>query len=111
MFHVLFWKLFRWPLTLEAPEAINAAITQIINVMLSYGSVVYGGYLVWEGTNGRIPPSALLFAGGGFWLFRSLLKLVLFPMESRFWVGLTIAFAAGVALHLWAAAVWGTGTV
>ena len=63
VFHVLFWRLFRWPESLAGSGRLNSAITQTLNVMLTYVFAVYAAALLWQGS-GAGP--ALLLPGVGF---------------------------------------------
>jgi hypothetical protein len=103
VFHMSFWVLFQWPASLGPSGAMNAAITQTLNVVLSYCFVIYGGWLIWAGIVALPPHPASLLAGGGFWLLRTALQPMLFPMRSGISLALTGAFAVGAALHFWAA--------
>jgi hypothetical protein len=103
LFHFLFWVLFRWPVSLKPSGAVNAAITQTLNVMLSYCLLVYGVWLIWASINALSLHPGLLLAGGGFWVLRAALQPILFPIGSGLSVALTGVFAAGAALHFWAA--------
>ncbi len=102
LFHLLFWRLFGWPERLEASGSLNSAITQTLNVMLTFVFAVYGGALVWHGLHGGAP-AMLPLAGGLFWALRLVLQFLWFgmkPMASRL---ITAVFALVAALHLLAA--------
>ncbi|WP_143276116.1 hypothetical protein [Brevundimonas diminuta] len=97
LFHLMFWRLFGWPSTLASSGKINTAVTQTLNVMLTYCFFAYGAALFWwrEDENS----GALALAGAGFWLLRAILQPVLFSARHRLSVVLTIAFLVGAALH------------
>ena len=103
LFHVLFWRVFRWPVSLRPSGAVNAAIAQTLNVMLGYCFAVYGGWLIWAGIAALPPHPGLLLAGAGFWLLRAALQPMLFRLRRAISFALTGIFALGAALHLWAA--------
>ena len=101
-FHLLFWRIFRWPRTILPSGTVNVAITQTLNIMLTYCFVLYGGWLIWAALSEvRSPP--LLVAGSGFWLLRTALQPALFGMQAGVSVMITVIFVIGVALHLAAA--------
>ncbi|WP_295807136.1 hypothetical protein [uncultured Nitratireductor sp.] len=94
-----FWALFRWPAGLRPSGAINAAITQTLNIVLTYCFLMYGGALTWSALSSNQPHPFLLVAGAGFWLLRSTLQPLLFSMRDRRSVGITIIFLVGFAMH------------
>lgn len=101
LFHLIFWRLFGWPSTLALSGKINTAITQTLNVMLTYCFFTYGAALFWwrEDENAGM----LALAGAGFWSLRAILQPVLFSARGRLSVVLTIVFLITAALHAAAA--------
>lgn len=47
IFHLLFWRLFGWPDSLRPSGQVNMAITQTLNLMLSYGFFALAIGLIW----------------------------------------------------------------
>ncbi|WP_113156507.1 hypothetical protein [Nitratireductor sp. OM-1] len=99
-FHAAFWSLFEWPARLRPSGTINAAITQTLNIVLTYCFLVYGGALAWAAVGSIDPHPFILISGAGFWLLRTVLQPVLFSMRDRRSVGMTIIFLAGSAIHV-----------
>jgi hypothetical protein len=97
LFHILFWRLFGWPASLAGSGRLNVAITQTLNIVLTYVFVVYGVALLWLGT---ATPDALLLAAAGFGVLRIALQFLLFRVESRLAVLFTGLMVAGTLLHL-----------
>jgi hypothetical protein len=58
-FHLGFWRLFGWPARLKGSGNLNAAITQTLNVMLTFTFVSYGATLLWLWYRGLIWPPLL----------------------------------------------------
>lgn len=104
VFHVLFWRLFRWPASLEASGRLNSAITQTLNVMLTYVFAVYAVALFWQG---REAGPALLLPAVGFGVLRIWLQLRLFGVESRLSRIFTGLMVLGTFLHLIPSAILG----
>ena len=104
VFHVLFWRLFRWPESLAGSGRLNSAITQTLNVMLTYVFAVYAAALLWQGS-GAGP--ALLLPGVGFGVLRIWLQVRLFGVESRLSRVFTGLMALGTFLHLIPSAIPG----
>lgn len=104
VFHVLFWRLFRWPESLQPSGRLNSAITQTLNVMLTYVFAVYAAVLLWQG---REAGPALLVPGVGFGILRIWLQVRLFGVESRLSKIFTGLMALGTFLHLIPSAIPG----
>jgi hypothetical protein len=99
LFHAAFWRLFGWPERLAPSGPLNTAITQTLNLMLSFVFVMYGAALIWQAGE-PAAPWPLPVAGGLFWLLRLALQLFWFdlrPLASRVIAG---AFAVTAVLHL-----------
>ncbi|WP_313573796.1 hypothetical protein [Brevundimonas sp.] len=101
LFHLMFWRLFGWPSTLASSGTINTAVTQTLNVMLTYCFFAYGVALFWLRADENM--GVLAMAGAGFWLLRAILQPILFSARNRLSIVLTIIFLVGAALHATAA--------
>lgn len=98
-FHLAFWKLFGWPASLAASGALNAAVTQTLNVMLTFVFLAYGGIVLWcAATGGPVAPAALL-AGCAFWALRFVLQLVLFQRHRPASIAIAAIFGAAAVVH------------
>jgi hypothetical protein len=99
LFHAAFWRLFGWPERLAPSGSLNSAITQTLNLMLSFVFVAYGAALVWQaGQPGT--PWLLPVAGGLFWLLRLALQFLLFDLRPvASWL-IAAIFALAAVLHL-----------
>jgi hypothetical protein len=98
-FHLMFWRLFKWPDNLERSGAINAAITQTLNIVGIYIFTFYGGALVWLALSGPQVPAILAWAGAGFWLLRLTLQPILFPMRNGPSLAITGVFVVATVAH------------
>jgi hypothetical protein len=99
IFHLLFWRLFRWPDSLHSSGKLNTAITQTLNIMLIYCFALYGATLIWAAMASITLPHLVLIAGAGFWLFRAALQPLLFSMRTGPSVCMAVVFLAGAGLH------------
>ena len=99
IFHLLFWRLFAWPESLLRTGIVNQAVTQTLNWVLIYVFLVYGASLVWLASIQHGAPSPLLAAGTGFWLFRTALQPLLFPMRNWRSLVVSAAFVVTTAFH------------
>ncbi|TIN27582.1 hypothetical protein [Mesorhizobium sp.] len=82
----------------EGSGNLNAAITQTLNVMLTFTCVSYGATLLWLWYRGLIWPP-LLFFGAAFWAIRLAAQFALFDM--RHWQSKLIStvFAVSASAH------------
>lgn len=101
LFHIMFWRLFRWPAALAPSGSVNAAITQTLNLMLAFVFATYATGIVLT-SNGSHPTFAL-WAGAGFWMLRFVLQPLMFGLGRRASVVMSVIFVVGVVLHAAAA--------
>lgn len=85
VFHLSFWKLFRWKEDLASLSRINRAVMQILNLCLTYVfvvvgvvSIVYRREMVSTGL-GR----GLLVAIAVFWFLRLVEQIIFFGLRGR----------------------------
>lgn len=90
-FHIAFWRLFRWPESLAPAGRVNAAVMQVMNLMLIYLFAVMAALLFWMGPS---TPSGLLLAAAGFGGLRIALQPSFFGLKSR----ASQVFTAGMIL-------------
>jgi hypothetical protein len=103
VFHLMFWRLFGWKDRLPASGAVNAAVTQTLNIVLIYVFCAFGlgiSWAVWS----HYDATPLLVAGAGFWLLRAALQPLLFPLPRALNLRLTAVWLVGAAVHGIAAA-------
>jgi hypothetical protein len=103
IFHALFWRLFGWPDTLEPSGRRNEAITQTLNVMLTYVFAAFAAAMAWAMWTSSQAPTLLLAIASGFWLLRAALQPVLFSLPLKWNVGLTAIWLLGAIIHAAAA--------
>jgi len=100
IFHLLFWRLFGWPGSLRSSGQVNAAITQTLNLMLSYSFFVFAAGLIVAATSDWQALPSLAGAGAGFWTIRAFLQPLLFGGRHPVSRWLTLLFLVGAMLHL-----------
>ncbi len=105
-FHLLFWRLFRWPDELGRLGVANRGIMQVLNLCLTYMFVLMGGvFLLYPA---QLQSTALdrwlLLGMTGFWLVRLVYQPMFFGLRHPLSIALFAAFLIGVLLH---AAAWG----
>jgi len=101
IFHMLFWRIFKWPETLMTLNDINKATMQVLNisitfifVMLAYISLMHTHELL----NTQLG-STLLVLISGLWFFRAVQQVVFYKLKNRASVGLTFYFLTGAFLY------------
>ena len=104
LFHLMFWRLFRWPATLAASGSLNVGVTQTLNLMLTLGVVMYGAALLWGAFHLDRTAWTLPAAGALFLAVRVVVQPFQFSMRNTASLVLTATFAAGAVIHT--AAAW-----
>lgn len=107
VFHLMFWRLFGWPESLRPSGHVNVAITQTLNLMLTYCFVVLALGLSWAVTADASVLPGLAAAGAGFWAIRALLQPVMFGTRRSVTLWFAAVFLLGAGLHAAAAFVPG----
>ncbi|MFT3734207.1 MAG: hypothetical protein QM776_04160 [Rhodocyclaceae bacterium] len=104
VFHLCFWRLFRWTENLQRIDFINRNIMQILNIRLTYVFVMVAlllGVAAVKGEQGWLL-QALLGGMALFWLMRTAEQFWFFGRRNHMSNAMAIVFAAGAALHGWA---------
>jgi hypothetical protein len=102
-FHLAFWKLFDWPAALERTNIATRAVTQILNLRLTYVFLGIAALCFWlpaELLGSRLG-HALLAGMSLFWIGRTVEQFVFLRYNKPLVHALTALFVLGAAL--WAA--------
>jgi hypothetical protein len=100
VFHMLFWRVFRWKADLQRLIPVNRAIIQVLNLRLIYVFLVMGLATV-------LFPVALLSTELGmfilgaeslFWFMRAIEQIIFFGMHSVASIALFWVFLIGSGL-------------
>jgi hypothetical protein len=100
VFHMLFWRVFRWKADLQRLIPVNRAIIQVLNLRLIYVFLVVGLATV-------LFPVALLSTEFGmfilgavslFWFMRAIEQIIFFGMHSVASIALFWVFLIGSGL-------------
>lgn len=100
IFHLAFWRLFRWREELPKLNAVNRGVMQVLNLMLTY---VFFAVATLQ----FLHPAACLTTPvgrtatavvAGFWFLRALLQPLFWPRTRLGWA-MTALFSVGAALH------------
>ena len=103
LFHVAFWRLFRWPATLRETTFANRAILQIANVQLIWVFLGVAALCLGFPAELRGTPlgRAVLAGMSGFWIVRLLQQAVFLRVNHPLVHTLSVVFAVGAALFAW----------
>jgi hypothetical protein len=104
VFHLMFWRLFRWPGSLAGSGSLNVSVTQTLNIMLTLGVTMYGAALFWGALHPAQTAWTLPAAGALFLAVRTVVQPFQFSMHDRPSQAITVIFALGAIVH--AAAAW-----
>lgn len=101
LFHLFFWKIFKWESELKKLHFSNKAIMQILNLRITYVflfmSFIYF-YYAQEMVSSEL--GHVIIAGMGiFWLGRTIEQFVFFNFKSKRVNMLTIVFLLGTIIH------------
>lgn len=103
LFHMLFWKLFRWKRELASLNHLNRAVMQVLNLCLTfvflifaYLLIVYSGELVATSL-GR----SLLLLISVFWFLRAVEQVAFFGLKSKVSLLFLLVFLIGALVHLY----------
>jgi hypothetical protein len=101
VFHLLFWKLFRWREDLASLTSLNRAVMQILNLCLTFAFVLFAFVSLFHSVEmvstalGR----SLLLLIAIFWFLRAVEQIVFFGLRRVVSVVLFLIFIAGFALY------------
>ena len=100
LFHMAFWKLFRWPLSLGDTTLANRAILQIANVQLIWIFLFVAAlcFLFPEALATTQLGRALLAGMSVFWLLRLVIQFVFLRVDRAMVHVLSVLFAVGAVL-------------
>ena len=106
LFHMAFWKLFRWPETLRTATVANRAILQILNLRLIY---VFLGiavlcFVFTDELHTTALGRALLLGMSLFWVGRTIEQFIFLRVNRTMVHVLTALFVLGAiafAVPLW----------
>lgn len=103
IFHLSFWKVFKWKKELKRMNFLNGNVYQILNisltfifVMFAYLSIFYNSELVTTPL-GIITLKLIAF----FWFFRALQQIYFFGIKNLVSMGFVIYFLLGTIIYIY----------
>ena len=101
VFHLFFWKLFRWREDLASLSGLNRPVMQILNLCLTFAFVVFAWVSLFHA--GELLSTSLgrtlaaLIAV--FWLLRAIEQVIFFGLRRAVSVAFFLVFLGGSALY------------
>ena len=102
VFHILFWKIFRWKEDLASLTQVNRSVMQILNLRLTYVFLVmtYVLFGCQSELIGTKLGQTLLIAFSIFWLMRAVEQVIFFGLKHKVSNGMAVLFFIGGVIHL-----------
>ena len=101
IFHLFFWKIFNWDVSLRKLDNINRSTIQVLNISLTFVFAIFAylslNYSV-ELASTKLGLSILLFISL-FWFFRAIQQIYFYGLKNRFSISLFIIFLLGGAIY------------
>ena len=101
VFHLLFWKLFRWKTDLAKLTSVNRAIVQILNLCLTFLFAVFA-YLSFVHTAELLETDlgrSVLFLVAVMWYLRAVEQVVFFGLRKPISILFFVLFLVGGSLY------------
>ncbi len=101
IFHVLFWRIFKWPETLESLSYVNKATMQVLNISITFIFFIFA-YVSFVHTQELLNTqlgNSLLVLISCLWLFRAVLQVIYYKLKHKVSVGFTAFFLTGALLY------------
>jgi hypothetical protein len=102
IFHLFFWKLFKWKEDFRKNSVANRAVIQILNIRLIYIFLLMAFiYFVYPQQLIETELGLVLLIGFlGFWVGRTIEQFIFLRIKSKMVTILTIVFFFGILIHL-----------
>jgi hypothetical protein len=101
IFHLLFWRIFRWPETLKSLNSVNCSTMQVLNISITFIFVIFA-YLSFVHTGELLSTPighALLVSMSCLWFFRAVQQVIFYRLKHKLSLGLALYFSLGAILY------------
>jgi hypothetical protein len=101
LFHLSFWRLFKWPRSLAESGALNRSVTQILNLAITYlfALSAFACFLFPADLAGTALGHFWLLAMAVFWLVRAFVQPPFFGLKHPASLALFGVFLLGAVIH------------
>ena len=102
IFHLLFWRVFRWKKDLVSLTFINRSVMQILNLCLTFVFLImaYVSFFHYSEIIQTGLGNALLVSFSLFWFLRAIEQVVFFGIKNKASIFLTLIFLLGSVIYL-----------
>jgi hypothetical protein len=101
VFHLLFWRIFKWPESLRTLNSVNRSTIQVLNISITFIFFIFA-YISFAHTNELLYTplgNTLLILISCLWFFRAILQVVFYKLKHMASIGLTLYFLLGAFLY------------
>ena len=101
VFHLLFWRIFKWPETLAPLNYVNRATMQVLNISITFIFCIFA-YISFVHTDDLLNTQlgkVLLVSVSCLWLFRAVQQVVFYKLKHWASIGLAFYFLIGAFLY------------
>ena len=101
VFHILFWRIFKWPETLDSLSYVNKATMQVLNISITFIFFIFA-YVSFAHSQELVSTplgNSLLVLISCLWVFRAAQQVVFYKLKHKASVGLTLFFLLGAFLY------------
>jgi len=101
VFHLLFWKIFKWDSELRKLNFLNRAIMQVLNLCLTFCFLVFS-YISFFHTSELLTTSlghTLLVGISIFWLLRAIEQVLFFKLKHWSSMVFLLTFIIGAIIY------------
>ena len=101
IFHLLFWRIFKWPESLQTLDKVNRSTMQVLNLSITFIFVLfaYVSLMHVDELLGTALGKSMLVLISMLWVFWSIQQLVFYGTSHKASVGLAIYFMIGALLY------------
>jgi hypothetical protein len=102
IFHLMFWRIFRWKKDLSRLTFINRSVMQILNLCLTFVFLLMA-YISFFNTSELIQTNlgkALLVGFSLFWFLRMIEQIIFFGIRNLISIALTLVLLFGCVIYL-----------
>jgi hypothetical protein len=101
IFHLSFWRLFRWKTDLRSLTAINRGVIQILNLRLIFVFLIFAYISFFHGSElvATSLGKAILLATSLFWFGRAIEQIIFFKLQKLASIFLFVVFLLGAVIY------------
>jgi len=101
IFHILFWKIFKWNSELSKLNFLNRAIMQVLNLCLTFCFLLFS-YISFYHTSELLTTDlgkTILTGIAVFWFLRAIEQVIFFKLKHWSSVMFLMAFVGGTIIY------------